>query len=434
MSKRSHKSARVIVSEDAHEVPHQDAGQKSGSIDEQEMESKGNKSNTVVTIDRRRYPHLEAIVANTSDAMIAIDEHFRVLELNPAAEAALGVSGEKAIGCNCTEVLGCRNLNKMEICGTSSCPLVRVLQLKQPLPNEELIIGDCGEGSVCRAERSGASLADRAMREGCEVSASVTPIDAGNGEMQVIMTARDMSSLKVANRVRANFVSMVSHELRTPLNSVHGFVDLLLQGHMGELTEEQKKYLGYAGEGVQQLISIVEDILFMTRSDVGQFEIKQQPGVNLLVLAGQVVTSLEPQARKAGVVINKEIPSPSPLLYVDPQRMKQVLNNLVTNAIKFTPPEGTVTIRASEHNEQFALISVADTGFGIPVEDRQHVFERFYQSNHVQQSKMGGYGLGLSIARLIVEQHGGTIYFESTSGKGTTFFLTAPLDRRQVSG
>jgi len=411
VSKRSHKSAPVIVSEDTYEVPHQDAGQKSGSIDEQEMESKGRKSNTVVTVDRRRYPHLEAIVANTSDAMIAIDEHFRVLELNPAAEAALGVSGEKAIGCNCPEVLGCRNLNKMEICATSSCPLVRVLQLKQPLSNEELIIGD-----------------------NCEVSASVTPIDAGNGEMQVIMTARDMSSLKVANQVRANFVSMVSHELRTPLNSVHGFVDLLLQGHMGELTEEQQKYLGFAGEGVQQLISIVEDILFMTRSDVGQFEMKQQPGVNLFVLAGQVVTSLEPQARKAGVVINKEIPSPSPLLYVDPQRMKQVLNNLVTNAIKFTPPEGTVTIRARDYNEQFVLISVADTGFGIPVEDRQHVFERFYQSNHVQQSKMGGYGLGLSIARLIVEQHGGTIYFESTSGKGTTFFFTAPLDRRQVSG
>jgi two-component system phosphate regulon sensor histidine kinase PhoR len=262
----------------------------------------------------------------------------------------------------------------------------------------------------------------------------VTPIDAGNGEMQVIMTARDMSSLKVANQVRANFVSMVSHELRTPLNSVHGFIDLLLQGHMGELTEEQKKYLGYAGEGVQQLISIVEDILFMTRSDVGQFEMKQQPGVNLLVLAGQVVTSLEPQARKAGVVINKEIPSPSPLLYVDPQRMKQVLNNLVTNAIKFTPPEGTVTIRARDYNEQYVLISVVDTGFGIPAEDRQHVFERFYQSNHMQQSKMGGYGLGLSIARLIVEQHGGTIYFESTMGKGTTFFFTAPLDRGQVSG
>src|SRR5207247_6193818 len=142
-----------------------------------------------------------------------------------------------------------------------------------------------------------------------------------------------MSALKVANRVRSNFVSMVSHELRTPLNSVHGFIDLILQGHMGDLNLEQSKYLGYAQEGVQQLISIVEDILFMTRSDVGQFEIKQQPGVNLFVLAGQVVTSLEPQARKAGVVINKEIPSPSPLLSVVPQRMKQVLNYLVTTSI-----------------------------------------------------------------------------------------------------
>lgn len=403
MSKRSHKSARAIVSEDTHEIPYQDAGLTIGSSAKQVIGRKGRE--TVVTGERRRYPHLEAVVANTSDAMIAVDGHFQVLDLNPAAEAALGISAEKATGCNCTEVLSCRNLNRMELCGTSSCPLVRVLQLKQPLSNEELIIGDS-----------------------CEVSTSVTPIDDGN-EQRVIITARDMSSLKVANQVRANFVSMVSHELRTPLNSVHGFIDLLLQGHMGALTEEQQKYLGYAGEGVQQLISIVEDILFMTRSDVGQFEMKQQPGVNLRVLAKQVVTSLELQARKAGVVINKDIPSPAPLLYVDPQRMKQVLNNLVTNAIKFTPPEGTVTIRARDYNEQFVLISVADTGFGIPVEDRQHVFERFYQSNHVQQSKMGGYGLGLSIAKLIVEQHGGTIYFESATGKGTTFFFTAPLDK-----
>jgi PAS domain S-box-containing protein len=404
VSKRVHKSGRLIDSEDTGEVQQQGAGLMRGSGDDQEMGSKGRKA--VPTSERRRYSQLEAIVAHTSDAMIALDEHFHILDLNPAATAALGLSAEKAIGRGCAEVLCCRNLNKMELCGTSSCPLVRVLQRKQPLPNEELIIGDS-----------------------CEVSASVAPIEVGNGEAHVIFTARDMTSLKVAHRVRANFVSMVSHELRTPLNSVHGFIDLLLQGHMGEMTEEQRKYLGYAGEGVQQLISIVEDILLMTRSDVGQFEMKQQPEVNLRVLAKQVVTSLEPQARKAGVVINKDIPSPAPLLYVDPQRMKQVLNNLVTNAIKFTPPEGTVTIQARDYNEQFVLISVVDTGFGIPVEDRQHVFERFYQSNHMQQSKMGGYGLGLSIARLIVEQHGGTIDFESTLGKGTRFFFTAPLHR-----
>ena len=356
-------------------------------------------------VEGRSYPHLEAIVTHTSDAMIALDGHFKVLDVNPAATAALGLSAELAIGRGCAEILRCRNLNKMELCGTSGCPLVRVLQQRKPLPNEELIIGDA-----------------------CEVSTSITPIDVGEGELHAIITARDMSSLKVANRVRANFVSMVSHELRTPLHSVNGFIDLLLQGQMGELTQEQQKYLGYAGEGVQQLIAIVEDILFMTRSDVGQFEIRQQPGVNFLMLAEQVVTGMEPQARKTGVAIYKDIPSPFPLLYVDPQRVKQVLTNLVANAIKFTPSGGTVTMRARPYDERFALISVVDTGFGIPVEDRQHVFERFYQSNHMQQSKMGGYGLGLSIARLIVEQHGGMIDFESGVGEGTTFFFTVPVD------
>ncbi len=409
MPKHSRKSAQVQG-----EVPGaidvlqgREAGPKLEPDSDQETRIKD--VSTAPTNRERRYAPLEAIVTNTPDAMIALDEHFHILDLNSAATTALGLLPEKAIGRECTEILRCRNLNRMELCGTSSCPLQRVLEQRKPLPNEELIIGDC-----------------------CEASTSVTPVDIGDGELHVIFTARDMSSLKVANRVRTNFVSMVSHELRTPLNSVHGFIDLLLQGHMGELTQEQKKYLGYAGEGVQQLISIVEDILFMTRSDVGQFEVKQQPEVNLHVLVRQVVTSLEPQARKAGVVIDKDIPTPSPLLYVDPQRMKQVLNNLVTNAIKFTPPEGTVIIRARPYDEQFALISVIDTGFGIPVEDRQHVFERFYQSNHMQQSKMGGYGLGLSIAKLIVEQHGGIIDFESSTDKGTTFFFTAPLYREQA--
>jgi signal transduction histidine kinase len=236
--------------------------------------------------------------------------------------------------------------------------------------------------------------------------------------------------LKVANRVRSNFISMVSHELRTPLNSVHGFIELILQGHMGALTDEQQIYLGYTQEGVQQLISIVEDILFMTRSDLGQFEIKQQK-VQLRSLVRQIIDGMRPQAFKASVELREDLAADIPLLYADPQRMKQVLNNLVSNALKFTPPGGTVIVSAHPYNEYFELITVADTGYGIPVEDRQHVFERFYQSNHSEQSKMGGYGLGLSIARLIVDQHGGTIDFDTTVNKGTMFYFTVPLYAEQ---
>ncbi len=354
----------------------------------------------------RKHQYLETLFANTPNAIIAVDEYFHVLDFNPAAATILGWSPKDAIGQQCTQLLKCRNLNGTMLCGTSGCPITRVVRQKQPIVHEEVIIGRVPDYSR-------------------ECIVSVTPIDLHHATGGVFI-ASDMSSIKVANNVRSNFVSMVSHELRTPLNSVHGFIDLLLHGHMGALTEEQHKYLGYAQEGVQQLVSIVEDILFMTRSDSGQFEMKQQE-IDFRVLVEQVVNSLQPQALKAGVTLNQDIPTPSPILYVDPQRMKQVLNNLVTNAIKFTPPGGTVTISVRPHNERFVMISVSDTGYGIPVEDRPHIFERFYQSNHALQSKMGGYGLGLPIARLIVEQHGGEISFDSVLDKGTTFYFTAPL-------
>ncbi len=354
--------------------------------------------------------YIEAMVANTPDAVIVLDQHFHIQNFNAAASRALGWSYQDTPGRGCAEVLKCRNLNRMELCGTSSCPLVRVLENKQPLPNEELILS-----------------------ENCEASVSVTPI-LQDEDVHVVFTARDLSGLKVANQVRANFVSMVSHELRTPLNSVHGFIDLLLLGHMGKLTSEQHTYLSYASEGVDQLMSLVEDILLMTRSDVGQFEMKQQE-VNFRVLVRQVLNSIDAHSRKNGVILIRDIPTPSPHIYADPQRMKQVLNNLVANAIKFSPPGGTVTVRVQGDNERFVRISVTDSGFGIPQEDRPHVFERFYQSNHSLQSKMGGYGLGLAIARLIVEQHGGTIHFESSrDGSGTTFYFTVPLYTGQDKG
>lgn len=348
------------------------------------------------------------LVAHTSDLMIVLREDFRMVDVNIAASQRLELSAEEATGQtghDCHTVLGCQNLNRMVLCGTSSCPLVRA-QRQGSLPNEELILGIDPEHSY-------------------EVSASITPVTIDD-TFYAIFTARDMSALKVINSVRSNFVSMISHELRTPLNSVHGFIDLLLQGHMGAMTDEQQTYLGYTQEGVQQLIAIVEDILFMTRSDLGQFEVKQQE-VHPLSLVRQVTRSLQPQAARAEVALCYTLGDDVPALSIDPQRIKQVLSNLVANAIKFTPPGGTVTISSRRHDKHFEMISVEDTGYGIPPEDRQHVFERFYQSNHSQQSKMGGYGLGLAIAKLIVEQHGGTIGFDTVINKGTTFYFTVPL-------
>jgi signal transduction histidine kinase len=386
----------------------EEQGKEKSSVQEEDKQNAEEQAGH--TFMEARSTYLEELITRTSDAIIVLDQHFSIQDLNPAAVLALGCPISEAVGQKCTEVLRCQNLNRMELCGTSSCPLVRVMQDKKPLANEEMILGVGPEHEY-------------------EVSASVTPVAVGE-DYGVVFTTRDMSVLKVANRVRSNFISMVSHELRTPLNSVHGFIELILQGHMGALTDEQQVYLGYTQEGVQQLISIVEDILFMTRSDLGQFEIKQQK-VQLRSLVRQIIDGMRPQAFKASVELREDVAADIPLLYADPQRMKQVLNNLVSNALKFTPPGGTVIVSARPYNEYFELITVADTGYGIPVEDRQHVFERFYQSNHSEQSKMGGYGLGLSIARLIVDQHGGTIDFDTTVNKGTMFYFTVPLYAEQ---
>ena len=371
---------------------------------------------------------LEAMMAQMPDALIALDRHFRVFDTNPAACHALGWSAIEVRGQQCSEVLRCQNLNHVELCGTASCPLVRVTQQKRPLPHEDLIIGTKSD-HICEVSTSVTPFYSNRLSPH-SLSSSHENANEHQEEPFVAFVARDVSALKVANQVRSNFVSMVSHELRTPLNSVHGFIDLLLQGHMGPLSDEQEMYLGYTQQGVQQLVSIVEDILFMTRSDLGQFQIRQEK-VPLRPLVRQVISGLQPQVRKAEVVLRQDIANSLPSLYVDPGRLIQVLNNLIVNAIKFTPPGREVVVKGRRHDADMVLISVVDEGFGIPQEDQQHIFERFYQSNHHQQSKMGGYGLGLSIAQLIVEQHGGTIGLESTVNVGTTFFFTMPIYKEQ---
>ena len=377
----------------------------------------------------------QAMIATMPDAIIALDQHFRVYDMNPAASHALGWSVTDARGQRCTEILRCQNLNHVELCGTPGCPLVRVLQQERPLPYEDLIIGTQSE-HICEVSTSDTPFYSNKSSSLSSLSSPPHSFSTPKGDTHetsqekfVAFVARDVSALKVANQVRSNFVSMVSHELRTPLNSVHGFIDLLLHGHMGPLSNEQAMYLGYTQQGVQQLVSIVEDILFMTRSDLGQFQIRQQE-VSLLPLVKQVISSLQPQVGKAEVVLRQEIADGVPTLFVDPKRLIQVLNNLIANAIKFTPPGREIVVKARRSSDDMVLISVVDEGYGIPLEDQQHVFERFYQSNHHQQSKMGGYGLGLSIAQLIVEQHGGTIGLESVVDEGTTFFFTMPIYKK----
>jgi signal transduction histidine kinase len=229
-----------------------------------------------------------------------------------------------------------------------------------------------------------------------------------------------------ADRVRANFISMVSHELRTPLNSINGFLEVVLEGQVGELNSRQQEFLGYVQTSAFALTTLVEDILFISKADSGQFVLRPST-LSVSHLLHQAMQSVVPDAEKARVHIVLSDPEAFPTIWGDELRLCQVITNLLHNAIKFSPPESEVSLGVTNRGT-YAEFAVQDHGTGMPPEEHPLVFERFYQSDSSRHAHSGGYGLGLAIAKLIVEQHHGHIWLESSEGQGTTFYFTLPLD------
>jgi two-component system phosphate regulon sensor histidine kinase PhoR len=225
--------------------------------------------------------------------------------------------------------------------------------------------------------------------------------------------------------VQANFISMVSHELRTPLNSINGFLEVVLDGQVGPLNSRQQEFLGYVKASALQLTTLVEDIVFISKADSGQFLLR--PGsLSVSHLLEQAIQSVAPEAERAHVRISLGAPAGFPAIWGDEPRLCQVITNLLHNAIKFSPPESEISLRVTDRGT-YAEFAVKDQGTGVAPEEHLLVFERFYQSNSSQQARSGGYGLGLAIARLIVLQHHGRIWLRSSEGKGTTFYFTVPF-------
>lgn len=357
-----------------------------------------------------RQEHLQAIFDNSSDSILTIDHGFKVLEINDSATSLTGWNTKEAIGRTCMEVLMCRDDKNQLLCGTDGCPLAIIFQNNAPLPYYE----------VAFTPKEGKPK---------EVTASFTPIKSSDGQRGVII-ARDVTPLNYANRMRSNFISMVSHELRTPLNSINGFLEIVADGHVGKLAERQKEFLGYARASTHQLITLVEDVLFISKADTGQFEVKLTE-VDINGLISQTLRNLYQAVQAANITIHKHISKNLPRVHADAVRIQQVISNLINNAIKFTPSGGQVSIRVYAEME-YLFISVTDTGIGVPKEDQTHIFERFYQSDNAMLIKHGGYGLGLAIAKLIVDQHGGKIWLDSKPGHGSVFTFTLPLKSKEA--
>jgi signal transduction histidine kinase len=239
--------------------------------------------------------------------------------------------------------------------------------------------------------------------------------------------------LKELDYLKSDFVSNVSHELRTPLTAIKGAVDLMLREIAGPLTEKQTHYLTRVRSNTQHLAALINDLLDLSKIESGRIEVKSSR-VSLGGLVHEVVEGLRPVAAEKVIALEATIREPSILVWADRHKINQVLMNLIGNAIKFTPVQGRVTVSASKNGEESVQVSVSDTGPGVPPDEKEKVFAKFYQIAEVNGENPNGTGLGLAISKALVELHGGKIWVESEPGRGSTFSFTLPVSGSQSSG
>jgi signal transduction histidine kinase len=300
---------------------------------------------------------------------------------------------------------------------------------------------------VVRATASRAVLGVPMLREGRAIGAivlaryQVRPFSAR--EIELVQTFADQAAiaienvrlfneiqdksqqLEIASRHKSEFLATMSHELRTPLNAIIGFSEVLLQQMFGTLNEKQTEYLNDVLSSGRHLLSLINDILDLSKIEAGRMELDLDT-FSLVEALQNGVTMVRERAARHAIALELRIADGVDLVEADPRKVKQIVFNLLSNAVKFTPDGGRVEVRAA-HADGDITVSVRDTGIGIAPEDCERIFEEFQQARRQSDRSREGTGLGLALSRRFVELHGGRIWVESEIGRGSTFTFTLPL-------
>ena len=348
---------------------------------------------------RRQAHELEAVIQGMHDGLLVIDAQHQILTLNPVSRTLLGVHAGARGPIALSSVEHGAEIQPIVSEALSASKATGLVEVLPPLSED-----------------------DDALR--CyQVVASRIAGENGAAD-RVVMILRDITEQSQLEKAKSNFLSVVSHELRTPLSSIKGFLKIVLDGRAGSLNETQTDFVSTAYGQAEYLHVLVNDLVEFSRIQVRQTALDRGP-VSLVEIARAICGRLKPLVDEKGLKLTLDLPRHLPEIDGDQLRLEQVVSNLVANAIKFTPDGGKIAVTGWLEGADVVL-AVTDTGIGIPAEQREKIFEPFYQVSDGPSRLHGGMGLGLAICQHIVDRHGGRLEVDSLEGVGSTFRLVIP--------
>ncbi len=358
----------------------------------------------------------EIILESIGDALVVIDAKGAIALINKSAENLLNCASTQAQGkafLDCVESLADENGLPLEA-------------EKHPI-NLALTTG-YKTSTACQLTRKDKSR--------FIASILAAPFSINKEIAGVACIIRDITKEKEIDRAKSEFVSLASHQLRTPLSTIGWYTEMLLAGDAGSVNEEQKGYLEEIYHGNKRMVDLVNALLNVSRIELGTFMLTPEP-VNVVEVAKSVLKEVHPNIIRNGLNLREVYEDNLPVIQADPKLTRIILQNLITNAVKYTPSEGQITVSVSsvlgeavKHGnakEQYVLISVKDTGYGIPKAQKDKIFTKLFRADNIREKETDGTGLGLYLVKSILDACGGEVWFESEEDKGSKFYVIIPL-------